>query len=233
MLLKIVNLDVSIRDKILLKRINLEVERGEIHVIFGPNGAGKSTLLKTIIGLPPYKIVSGRILFNGEDITNLKPYEKALRGIALAYQNPPPLDVKTRYLIKKMKEKYGIKDVPEIIPAYLYDRNIFSGFSGGERKKTELGLVMLQNPKVALLDEPDSGVDVDGIKDVAKIINNLREKGCGIVLVTHQGFITKHLDDINKAHIMVDGRIVFSGDFLDVYKMILTKGYKEILKGEK
>ncbi|MCD6562973.1 MAG: ABC transporter ATP-binding protein [Thermoproteales archaeon] len=227
MLLKISDLTVAIEKKIILHKINLKINEGEIHVIFGPNGSGKSTLLKSIMSIPPYEIVSGKILLDNEDITYLKSYEKARKGIAIAYQTPPPIEIKTKYLLKKLQEKYKNDYKPEIIPKNLYERNIFVGFSGGESKKTELGLILLQKPRVALLDEPDSGVDVDGIKDVAKVINKLRDMGSAIMLVTHQGFITKYIDNIDKAYVLINGKIVFSGDFLTVYRKIITEGYRE------
>ncbi len=227
MLLEIKDLSVAIDKHIILQEINLEVDKNEIHVIFGPNGSGKSTLLKSIMSIPPYQIISGKIMLENEDITYLKIYEKAMKGIALAYQIPPPIEIKTSYLLKKLQEKYRNDYKPEIIPKSLYERKIFVGFSGGESKKTELGLILIQKPKVALLDEPDSGVDVDGIKDVAKIITDLRNKGTAIILVTHQGFITRYIDDIDKAYILINGRIVFTGRFLDVYKKIITEGYRE------
>lgn len=227
MLLRVRGLKLRLNSKEILRGVNLDIDREEIHVLFGPNGAGKSTLLKAIMGIPPYDKVEGEILFEEKDIRNLKPYERALLGISMSYQNPPPLSVKLSYLLSKIQEKYGptSTSASDVIPHYLLGREAFSSFSGGEAKRVELGITLLQKPKLAMLDEPDSGVDVDSIKAVASFIEKLRESGAAILLVTHTGYVTDYLRRVDKAHIMLKGEIVCEGSFEEIYRRVLREGY--------
>ncbi|RLE73036.1 MAG: ABC transporter ATP-binding protein, partial [Thermoprotei archaeon] len=204
------------------------IEKGEVHLLFGPNGAGKSTLLRTIIGLPTYAVERGRIIFDGVDITNKKPYERALMGIAFSYQNPPPLHTKFNYIAKLMTRKYNsrLDYILDLNLDNLIERRLHDGFSGGESKRAELAMVLLQKPKLALLDEPDSGVDIDSMELIANAINRLIEMKSTILMVTHTGFIAFKIKRIDKASVMVNGRIVYTGEFEEVYDMIMKKGYK-------
>ena len=233
MLLEVKDLSLKLGSKSILRNVSLEIDKGEVHVLFGPNGAGKSTLLKAIMGIPPYDKVEGKIVFDGKDITKLKPYERALLGISLSYQHPPPINVKLAYLLKKVREKYGSSNemVESIIPSYLLGRDAFLTFSGGESKRVEMGISLLQSPKLALLDEPDSGVDVDSIKVIAHSIDMLREKGAAILLVTHLGYVTGYLRKIDRAHVIIRGSIVASDEFEEIYRRVIREGYSSFLRG--
>jgi len=237
-MLEIKDLHVSIDDKIIVKGLDLNVGEGEIHVIMGPNGSGKSTLLSTIMGLPRYRVVKGRIVFNGVDITDKPCYERAKLGIALAHQSPPGIrGVKLRDIASAILKMYGCSDCVTLSKAlnieHLLDRDMFVGFSGGEKKRVELYLVMLQSPKLALLDEPDSGVDVESIESMARVVEYMVMRGTSIVIVTHTGMITNKLSRIDRVHILMDGRIVYTGYPDEVLPIIMKFGYKkglEVLK---
>ena len=216
-----------------LNGIDLRIGRGEIHVLFGPNGAGKSTLLKAIMGLPQYEIVEGRGVFDGVDITRAKPYERASMGIAIAFQNPPSIPVRLGYLAEKLARRFGgeLKDVSDLELVHLMDRNLHEGFSGGESKRVELGLAILQRPRLAMLDEPDSGVDVDSLELVAKAVEELAERGTSLLIVTHLGHIARKLKRVDTAYVMIGGRIVVEGEFRKVYEAVMHYGYRRLSEG--
>ncbi|WFO74831.1 ATP-binding cassette domain-containing protein [Desulfurococcaceae archaeon MEX13E-LK6-19] len=231
------NVSITVNDSsnIIVKNVSLDIERGEIAVLLGPNGSGKSTLLYGIIGLPRYKIVTGKILFNGEDITGKPVWERARAGISLLFQSPPRIRVKLGYLAKKIASMYTSLEevntlVKELNVEYLLDRDLYDGFSGGEVKRTELFLTILQKPRVALLDEPDSGVDIDSIKRIASYIDKLADQGSAVLLVTHLGYILRYLDNLGKGYILINGRIVYSGDAHDVIRKLHLHGYKSFMK---
>ncbi|AFL66136.1 ABC transporter ATP-binding protein [Desulfurococcus amylolyticus] len=241
MSLEVQGLSVAVDDRIVLRDISLTIPRGELHIIMGPNGSGKSTLLASLMGLPYLKIISGRIYFDGRDITKLPPYERAKLGIALAHQSPPEVKgVKLREIARFMLEKYRCEDsamfskLLKIDP--LLDRDLFLGFSGGEKKRAELFLSLLQSPRLAMLDEPDSGVDVESAEIIAHVIELLIHKKSSVILVTHTGLITNKLNRIDKVHLLIDGGIAYSGSPDEVLPVIFKFGYRrgvEILKGGK
>lgn len=232
-LLKLENVSIGLRDssKVIVENVNLGIEKGEITVLLGPNGSGKSTLLYGIVGLPRYRVYTGRILFNGIDITNKPTWERVKSGISLFFQNPPKIRVKLRYIASKIASTYNTLDLlprlaRELNIEYLMDRDLYDGFSGGEVKRTELFLTMLQKPRIALLDEPDSGVDIDSIKRIASYIDKLASEETGVLLVTHLGYILRYLDNLGKAYVLINGRIVYSGDVHEVVKELYMRGYK-------
>jgi Fe-S cluster assembly ATP-binding protein len=232
-ILKLENLTVSINEKIIVKGVNLEIEKGELHVIIGPNGSGKTTLLASIIGLSYVKICSGKIIFEGKDITNLPSYERAKLGISLAFQNVPNFKtVKLEEIVNEISKKFN-SNKKELISTLkienLLSRNLFYEFSGGERKRVELFLSLLQNPKILLLDEIDSGVDIDTINIFAKVINDLINKEITIILVTHYGNILEKLKKITKVHLMINGSIVLSSD-ISIVEEIMENGYEKFLE---
>jgi len=232
-ILKLENLTVSIDEKIIVKNVNLEIEKGELHVIIGPNGSGKTTLLASIIGLSYVKIFGGKIIFEGKDITNLPSYERAKMGISLAFQNVPRFrTLKLEEIVNEISKKFN-SDKKELISTLkienLLSRNLFYEFSGGERKRVEFFLSLLQNPKILLLDEIDSGVDIDTINIFAKIINDLIDKEITIILVTHYGNILEKLKKITKVHLMVNGSIVLSSD-ISIFEEIMKIGYEKFLE---
>ncbi|MEM0001699.1 MAG: Fe-S cluster assembly ATPase SufC [Desulfurococcaceae archaeon] len=234
-LLELRDLSVCVEEKKIIENLSLVVEPGEIHVIMGPNGSGKSTLLSAIMGLKTPTICGGKIYFEGKDITNLPSYERAKLGISLAHQYPPEIKgVKLREVASAMVRKYGCSDCTLLAKMLLVEqfmnRDLFVGFSGGEKKRTELFLLMLQNPKLAMLDEPDSGVDVESIELLARSIETLRSRNTGVILVTHLGVITEKLSRINKVHLLIQGRIVYSGSPDEVLPVIMKFGYRKGLE---
>ncbi|MEM0380921.1 MAG: ATP-binding cassette domain-containing protein [Desulfurococcaceae archaeon] len=231
-LLEIVDLSVAVNDRVIVKNVNLAINESELHVIMGPNGSGKSTLLSAIMGLPRFKITSGRVLFKNIDITDKPVYERARMGIALAHQNPPEIrGVKFRDIASYILKKYGCSDcipLSKILDVEkLFDRDLFLGFSGGEKKRSELYLVLLQGPRIALLDEPDSGVDIESIESIARAIEFMRRRGTSVILVTHSGVITSKLSNISRVHILIDGEIKYSGYPDEVLPVIMKFGYKK------
>jgi len=230
-MLKVTDLEVCVGDKKIVKNVNLIVGNNELHVIIGPNGSGKSTLLSALMGLPRVKICSGSILFNDVDITYIPPYERVKLGIALAHQNPPSIrGVKFSEIVKNMIKRCGCSDYTIMSKILRVDdlmsRDLFVGFSGGERKRAELYLVMLQNPKLALLDEPDSGVDIESLNIIANAINSLVKRGSSIILVTHSGSILSKLERVDRVHLMFDGSIVYSGITNEIVPLVFKYGFR-------
>ncbi|NJE10138.1 Fe-S cluster assembly ATPase SufC [Thermococcus sp. MAR1] len=224
-MLKVENLHVGVENKDILRGVNLSINEGEFHVVMGPNGSGKSTLALTVAGHPRYEIKTGRITFDGEDITELGPDERAKRGILLAFQVPPEVEgVKIIDFLQQV-----LVELKGIDPVEAYDlvvekgkelwfsekdlhRYLNVGFSGGERKRLELLQAVLIGPKLLILDEPDSGVDVDSLSVISRKIEELHKNGTAILLITHYGRILEHIDKENiKVHVMKDGRIVKTG----------------------
>jgi len=233
--LKVTNLEVCAGGKKIVKGVNLSVGDNELHVIIGPNGSGKSTLLSALMGLPRVKICNGSILFNDVDITYAPPYERAKLGIALAHQNPPSIrGVKFSEVVKNMIKHCGCSDFTIMSKMLRVDdlmgRDLFVGFSGGERKRAELYLVMLQNPKLALLDEPDSGVDVESLNIIANAINSLVRRGSSIILVTHSGSILSKLERVDRVHLMFDGSIVYSGIADEIIPLVFKYGFRGVVE---
>ncbi|RLD41159.1 MAG: Fe-S cluster assembly ATPase SufC [Bacteroidetes bacterium] len=229
MLLNIKNLHVSINGKEILKGFNLGVNKGEVHAIMGPNGTGKSTLAAAITGREGYEITKGEIIYKGKDIRDMAPDERANEGIFLSFQYPveipgvsmtnfmrTALNAQREYqklppipageFLKKMEEKKQLVE----IHAKLTNRSVNEGFSGGEKKKNEIFQMAMIEPQLAILDETDSGLDIDALKVVAKGVNALRSSENGFVVITHyQRLLDYIVPDF--VHVMYDGRIVKSG----------------------
>ncbi len=223
MFLSIRNLWAKKDGKQILKKIDLDVQRGEVLVIFGPNGAGKSTLLKAIMGVGGFK-VSGKIIFEGKNVTQLPPFQRARMGIALAYQFPPEIEgVKVSELEELLAKRFGGRPTLEL--KVLRERELFVGMSGGERKLVELYITSFQNPKLIMLDEPDSGVDIENVERVAGQINRWIDEGRTIMLVTHSGAILDYLKRTDRAIVMRDGKIVCEGDVDEVFERLRREGY--------
>jgi len=242
-MLKVENLHVSVEDKEILRGVELSVGQGEFHVVMGPNGSGKSTLALTVAGHPRYKVTEGTLLFDGESILNLGPDERAKKGILLGFQSPPEVEgVKIiEFLQQVLVELRGLD------PAEAYDaivekagelwfkeddlhRYVNVGFSGGERKRLELLQALLIEPKLLILDEPDSGVDVDSLSIISRKIDELNRAGTAVLLITHYGRILEHLDPGTfRVHVMKDGRIVMErgGEFVNE---IEERGFQAIFE---
>lgn len=224
-LLSIADLHVSVGDKEIIKGLNLSLGRGEIHILMGPNGAGKSTLVNSIMGHPQYKVTGGSIRFDGEDITAARTDERARKGIFLSFQNPeeiPGITVenflrtarsastgKPLRVFAFKKELEQRMDELKMDPSYA-SRYLNVGFSGGEKKKNEILQMLLMNPKLAILDETDSGLDVDAVRIVSEGVNRFFRPDNSLLIITHN---TKILEEISPGfvHILVDGRIVRTG----------------------
>ncbi len=233
--LKVIDLWVKVENKEILKGVNLHVPKGELHVLMGPNGAGKSTLAMTLAGHPKYKVVRGDILLDGESIKDLPPEERARKGLAVLLQHPPELEgVKVAELLNKLIERYGSNTTPQellqkvgLSPSMLF-RYFNVGFSGGERKRLELARILAMKPKIVVMDEPDSGVDVESLKYIAKNIEEMIKNGIGVLVITHYRNILRYVVP-NRVHIMVDGRIVLSGG-PELVERIEKEGYSGVVK---
>ena len=230
-------------DKKILKGLNLDINEGEIHVIMGPNGGGKSTLANTIFSSPRYTITDGTIKFNGEDITNESTDKIAKKGVFMSFQTPEEIPgISLAQFLKNTNQSYtGNK--PNVITFYkevdkymkelhmksdYTSREFNVGFSGGEKKKNEILQMLLFNPKLAILDETDSGLDVDAIKTVSKGINLYKNDTNAVLIITHSTKILESLH-VDKVHILIDGKIVKTGDST-LASEIEKNGYSEYLK---
>ena len=242
-LLQINNLHVNAGEKEILKGIDLNINKGEIHVIMGPNGSGKTTTANAIFNNPEYKKMEGSIKLEGEDITNLSPDEIARKGIFMSFQLPeeiPGISV-TNFLktaknkitgepVKIFKFKEDIKQKMQelqIKPEYA-ERDLNVGFSGGEKKKNEILQMLVLNPKLAILDETDSGLDVDAINVVFKGIQMYKSKENAVLIITHNAKILKNLK-VDFVHVLVNGKIVVTGGE-EIIKDIEENGYKNYKK---
>lgn len=230
------DLHVKVDGKHILKGINLEIKTGEIHVIFGPNGSGKSTLLKVIQGIGNYDIIKGKIYFNGKDITNMTTDERAKLGIGLSFQKPPSIKGVKLYSLLKLLNKNHDTILGEVIDLFKFEahlsRDINLGFSGGELKKSEILQLIAQNPDLIMLDEPESGVDLENLKIIGKIIRQILEKDkkkirkkMGLV-ITHTGYILDYID-ADKAHVLLNGKLICNGIPTEVFRNIEKHGFKE------
>jgi Fe-S cluster assembly ATP-binding protein len=226
-ILEIKNLKVKVENRIVLNGVSLSLKRGEIHAIFGPNGSGKTSLISSIIGIPSYKIIEGRITFDGKDITRLPIYERAKLGIFCAFQNPPSIrGLKVKDFIKLFTDDG--KNVLEFsgLNSNFLEREVNVGFSGGERKKFEVAQIFAIKPKLLLLDEIDSGVDVESLKFIGKkLAEYIQKNKISVLVVTHHGEILNYLKP-SKASVMLNGEIVCSGDYKKIWKTIREKGYE-------
>jgi len=236
-MLKINNLHVEVGEKEVLHGINLEIKEGETHVLLGPNGSGKSTLLMAIMGFANYKIKRGNIIFKGTEITNTPPNERAELGMGMMFQRPPTI---SGLKLGKLLQVIGNKENGRIIEYAkklnmneFLERDINSGFSGGEIKRSEVLQLMLQNPEFIMLDEPESGVDLENIHLMGKSIATLLEKDQHIVnrsnsglIITHTGYILDYLD-ADQGHVMINGEIKCHGNPREILREVQKRGYRE------
>ena len=245
-LLEIKDLYANAEDKEILKGLNLTINKGETHVIMGPNGAGKSTLANVIFNNPAYKKKSGSITFDSEDITSLTTDKIAKKGVFMSFQSPEEIPgISTLNFLKYAKGKITEKPVKlfafkDTIASHiqelnmnpkLIDRNLNVGFSGGEKKKNEILQMLVLEPKLAILDETDSGLDVDAIKTVSKGISLYKTEENAVLIITHNTRILENLK-VDYVHILVDGKIVKTGG-PELAKEIEENGYAKYktLKG--
>lgn len=240
MLLNVKNLSVSIEGKIVIHDLFLRVAAGEIHVIMGPNGSGKSTFAMALMGNPSYKIEKGTITLEEKKLNSLKPHERAKRGLFLGFQSPVavsglPLDsflrtaklshqknhsaslIRIQNQLEKNSQKIGLNKE-------FLSRSINDGFSGGERKKAEVLQLLTLKPKLAILDEVDTGLDVDALKKIAEILEGEVKMGMGLILITHYQRILNQIKP-DYVHLLRAGEIVKSGDY-KLAAQIDSKGYE-------
>ena len=237
-LLEINDLYANAEEKEILKGLNLKINKGETHVIMGPNGAGKSTLANVILNNPLYTKKSGSIFFEGENFNNLTTDKIAKKGIFMSFQSPVEIPgISTMNFLKYAKNR--VTDAPVKIFEFknqvngfmeelnmnpkLIDRNLNVGFSGGEKKKNEILQMLVLNPKLAILDETDSGLDVDAIRTVSKGISMFKNNENAVLIITHNTRILENLH-VDYVHILVDGKIVKSGTY-ELAKEIEQEGY--------
>ncbi len=247
MLLEIKDLKASAENTPILKGLNLSVKPGEVHAIMGPNGSGKSTLAKVVAGHPAYEVTSGSVSYQGEDLLELDTDERARAGVFLAFQYPVEIPGVSnasfmRQAYNARREEEGLDEldplefddyvreqlkIVEMDPAFL-DRSVNVAFSGGEKKRNEILQMAVLQPKLALLDETDSGLDIDALRVVAGGINSLRSEDKGIVLVTHYQRILNYVEP-DFVHVMTNGKIIKSGG-KELALELEDRGYDWILE---
>ncbi len=238
--LEIKNLHVSVEGKKILKGVDLKVKQGEIHALMGPNGSGKSTLAYTLLGHPKYKIEEGNIFLGEKDITKMKPHERAKLGLFLAFQHPVEVpgvtissvlwtiykgvtgDGKYANFKKVLEKNLKLLGLDESFAA----RQLNAGLSGGEKKRAEVLQMLVTDPKIAVLDETDSGLDIDSLKTVAKGISSMRSPKFGALVITHYQRILDYIEP-DYVHVLIDGKIEKTGG-KELVRMLEKSGYSTI-----
>jgi Fe-S cluster assembly ATP-binding protein len=245
--LEVVKLTVSIEGRRILSGVTLKVDKGRVLAVMGPNGSGKTSLLYTIMGHPRYKVVDGDILLDGESIRELPPHERARRGVMLGFQNPvevPGVKLSTLMLaawnklsgksdLLKLDPRFSsevekLREVVGLAREFLY-REVNVGFSGGERKRSEVLQLLALKPRYVLLDEPDSGLDVDGVRTIARAVDMMRDEGRGILLVTHYARILEYVEP-DEVVVLVGGRVVDRGG-PELAMKVEREGYSAYVSG--
>ena len=242
-MLDIEDLHVEIGGREVLHDINLHIGEGETHVLMGPNGSGKTTLLRTIMGFSGLTITEGKIIFRGKDVTRLPIHERAGMGMGMLYQRPPTIAGLKLGKLLEVTSKGESKQVEDFAKYLNMDsflgRAINEGFSGGEIKRSEVLQLMVQNPDFVMLDEPESGVDLENITLIGSAIARLLEKDVHIVnrkksglVITHTGYILDYLD-ADFGHVMCDGVFRCHGNPREILRVIKTSGYRECIACQK
>lgn len=248
-MLEIENLYAGVEDKVILQGVTLKIASGETHAIMGPNGAGKSTLAKVLAGDPSCTIFEGKILFCGEDVTALEPEERVHKGIFMSFQYPIEIPgVSNREFLQvaynAKRKAQNLPPCPEddfnalleekmnrmCIPTAFSDRSVNSGFSGGEKKRNEILQMAVLDPLFAILDETDSGLDIDAMRIVADGVNGFKSKEKGILLITHYQRLLNYIQP-DVVHIMMNGKIQMTGD-AHLPEILEEKGYSWVSQGD-
>ncbi len=248
-LLKIIDLHASVDGKKILNGINLEIYPGEIHAIMGPNGSGKSTLASVLAGKPGYEVLQGQVIFNGKDLLEMKPEERAREGLFLGFQHPVEIPGVTlvNFLKTALEEIYKHRGLEPLTAAQflrllrekkemlefdmkLENRSVNEGFSGGEKKKNEMLQLAVLDPLLAILDEIDSGLDVDALREVANGVNKIKNEKNAFLLITHYQRLLNYVVP-DKVHILYKGQIIMSGD-KNLALEVEERGYDWIKKNE-
>src|SRR5918998_2380187 len=243
-LLHIEDLHVKVEGREILKGLDLTLDKGQIHAIMGPNGSGKSTLAYVVTGRPGYEVTAGRVLYNGEDVLEMAADERAKAGIFLAFQYPtevPGVSVvnflRTAYNAihpdspkSAMEFRLYLQEKVDLleIPSELVDRYVNQGFSGGEKKRNEILQMAVLQPELAIMDETDSGLDIDALKHVSGGVNKLASPEVGILLITHYQRLLNYIRP-HHVHVLMGGRIVSSGGF-ELAERLEAEGYAEVAK---
>jgi Fe-S cluster assembly ATP-binding protein len=235
--LKIEKLTVSVASRKVLKDVSLDVSKGEVVALIGPNGSGKTSLAFTVMGHPNYKVENGRILLQGEDITSLKPHERAYKGIFLVFQSPPDIGgLPVGMFLQEMTAKRGIEaSINDISNALLevglsdhyLSRNLYEGFSGGEKKRLEFAQALLFKPQILILDELDSGLDIEGVRLLTGKTRELAGSGVGVLYISHNIAALRLLRP-NRVVVMMNGGVV-AEDGLEILDVIEEKGYQGLV----
>ena len=249
-MLLVEDLQVELAGKTILKHIDLEIKPGETHVLFGPNGSGKTSLLMTIMGYPQYKVVGGKIVFKGVDITHSPINERAQLGIGMSYQRPPTINgLKTRQMVQicAHDENANVEQLARKVSFHQFlDRDVNAGFSGGEIKRSELLQLLAQNPDLMLFDEPESGVDLENIALVGNTIAQLLQKECPSteeksrlrikrertkmgLIITHTGYILDYVS-VDKGQLLYNGVLSCSTNPREIFRCISEVGYEECVR---
>ena len=234
MILVVKNLYVKRNNRMILKGVNLNIRKNEIHAIIGPNGSGKSTLSYSLMGCSDYKIVSGEIIFKGKNIINKPITERAKMGMTLAWQEPAKFEGITvkQYLslgMRKYDEEkiYKALEFVNLNPDIYLNRYVDDSLSGGERKRVELASILCLEPDLAILDEPDSGIDIVSLDEITKIFRYLKKNGSSVLIITHREEITNCAD---RASLLCDGRIIKTGDPKEISEYYKRKCGKCIVR---
>jgi len=240
-MLEITDLHVEVGGKEILHGISLHIEPGETHVLMGPNGSGKSTLLMTLMGFDAYRVTKGKIIFNGTDVTRLPVHERARLGMGIMFQRPPSIPgLKLGKMIQVISQENPDEELDKAVTRMkmenFLERDINLGFSGGEIKRSEILQMMVQKPSFIMLDEPESGVDLENIHLMGESIAHLLQKhqrfanrkNSGLV-ITHTGYILDYLD-VDKGHVMINGLFRCHGNPREILKLVKDKGYNECLR---
>ncbi|MEM2165334.1 MAG: ABC transporter ATP-binding protein [Candidatus Bathyarchaeia archaeon] len=243
-LLQVENLSVNVGSTCIIRGLNLSVDKGEVILLLGPNGSGKSTFLHALIGDPRYRISSGRIIFDGIDVSSMPMTDRVKLGLSLGLQFPPRIKgITLRFLAERILERRGVTSsvISSVIEGYsrmlnlggLLDKDLYVGFSGGEIKRAELMITLIQAPKLLMLDEPDSGVDVENLALVGSAISKYLSEDVGrsAIIITHTGYIARYVK-ATKAYVMVNGRIVCRGDPEILVSNILEHGFEKCFRCE-
>jgi len=244
-MIKIENLNVNVEEKEILKGINLEVKPGELHVIMGRNGTGKSTLANVLVGKEKYIVTNGTVSFNGENLLDMSPEDRACAGLFLSFQYPVAIPgVNNMYFLKAavnaVRKSRGEEEIDAVdflsmireklkmvaLDESFIHRPVNDGFSGGEKKRNEILQMITLEPKLSILDETDSGLDIDALKIVAKGVNNFRSPDRSFILITHYQRILNYMKP-DFVHVLMNGKIVKSGT-MDLAKEVEKKGYSWI-----
>ncbi|MCW3999725.1 MAG: Fe-S cluster assembly ATPase SufC [Candidatus Bathyarchaeota archaeon] len=235
-MLEVKNLSVKVEGKLILNDLNFNLKEAASHILFGPNGSGKTTLISTLMGLPGYEVASGRIFFNGQDITEKGVDERAKLGIIVSFQNPPEItgvklgDLLKLCLGKTASDEFSAEEKAQIEAFRLTNflsRDVNMGFSGGERKRSEILQLIFLKPKLLLLDEPDSGVDVESLRMIATEIQKYVEgSGASALIITHKGDILEYIK-ASYGCILLRGQFHCFKDPMRIYNDIKEMGYEE------